>query len=109
MNRLKTTGAMFGLLTACLTPSVQAGEWNKETQITISAPVQVRDTVLPPGKYVLKLVAPDSSQNVVGIFNADGTRLQGMIMGWPAYRADADDQKLVTVSQPEGNQPAMLK
>jgi hypothetical protein len=109
MNRFKTTSAMLGLLTACVTPSVQAGVWNKETHITINQPVQVSDTVLAPGQYVLKLVAPDSSQSVVGIYNADGTRLQGMIMGWSAYRADAGAEKLVTVSQPEGNQPATLK
>jgi hypothetical protein len=58
---------------------------------------------------VLKLFEPNSSENVVGIYNADGTRLQGMVMGWSAYRAAAGDKKLVTVSQPEGNQPATLK
>src|SRR5579864_8214865 len=48
-------------------------------------------------------------QGIVSIYNADGTRPQGIIMGWAAYRVDAGDKKLFTVSEPEGSQPATLK
>jgi hypothetical protein len=30
-------------------------------------------------------------------------------MGWSAYRADAGDKKLFTISQPQGDQPAKLQ
>jgi hypothetical protein len=55
------------------------------------------------------LTEPDTDHSVVSIFNADGTRLEGIVMGWSAYRADAGDKKLFTISQPQGDQPAKLQ
>jgi hypothetical protein len=108
MNRIKITTAMLGLLTACFAPSLQADEFNKETRITTNQPLQVQNTVLPPGQYLFKLLAPDTEENVVTIFSADGRRLEGIVVGLAAYRADASDNKLLTVSQPVGDQPAVL-
>jgi hypothetical protein len=48
-------------------------------------------------------------QDVVSVYNADGTQPQGIILGWSAYREDAGDKQLFTVSQSQGNQPAALK
>src|SRR5258707_229109 len=106
MNRFKITTAMLGLLTAGFAPSVRADDNNKETRMTISGPLQVQDTILAPGQYVFKLAEPDTDHSVVNIYSADGARLEGIIMGWSAYRVDAGDKKLFTISQPQGNQPA---
>ena len=105
MNRLKTTTAMLGLLAAGFAPSMRADDSNKETRITINQPLQVQDVLLAPGQHVLKLIQP----GIVSIYNADGTRPEGVILGWSAYRIDAGDKKLITVSQSQGNQPATLK
>ena len=105
MNRFKITFAMLGLLTAGFAPSMQADATDKETHLTIDQPLQVQDILLAPGQYVFKLIEP----GVVSIYNADGTQPQGIVMGWNAYRADAGDKKLFTVSQSQGNQPATLK
>ncbi len=109
MNRLKITAAMLGLLTPCFAPSVRADERNKETRVTTKQPLQVQDTVLPPGQYLFKLLEPDTDENVVSIFNADGGRLEGIVIGTSAYRSNAGDKELLTVSQPVGEQPARLK
>ena len=58
---------------------------------------------------MFKLTEPDTAHSVVSIYNADGTRLEGIIMGWSAYRTNTGDNKLFTISQPQGNQPATLK
>jgi hypothetical protein len=108
MNRLKITTAMLGLLTACFAPSLQADDFNKETRITTNQPLQVQNTVLPPGQYLFKLLTPDIDENIVSIFSADSGRLEGTIVGLAAYRADASDNKQLTVSQPVGDQPAVL-
>ena len=105
MNRLTITTAMLGLLTAGLAPSMRADDSNKETRITINQPLQIQDVLLAPGQHVLKLIQP----GVVSIYNADGTRPEGLILGWSAYRTDAGDKKLITVSQPHGSQPSSLK
>ena len=105
MNRFKITFAMLGLLTAGFAPSMQADAIDKETHITINQPLQVQDILLAPGQYVFRLIEP----GVVSIYNAEGTQPQGIVMGWNAYRVDAGDKKLFTVSQSQGNQPATLK
>ena len=105
MNRFKTTAAMLGLLTAGFAPSMRADDSNKETRITINQPLQVQDVLLAPGQYVLKLI----DHGLVSIYNADGTKPEGIVSGWSAYRIDAGDKKLITVSQSQGNQPATLK
>jgi hypothetical protein len=99
------TAAALCLLSASFVPSMRADESNKETRLTVNQPLQVQDTLLTPGEHVFKLIAP----GVVSIYNADGTRPEGIILGWSAYRADAGDTKLFTISQPKGEQPAKLQ
>ena len=105
MNRFKITFAMFGLLTAGFAPSMRADARDKETHLTTNQPLQVGNILLAPGQYVFKLLDP----GVVGIYNSDGTQPQEIILGWSAYREDAGDKKLFTVSQSEGSQPATVK
>src|ERR1700720_4209391 len=105
MNRFRMTAATLGLLSAFFVPSMRADESNKETHLTINQPLQVQDILLAPGQYVFKLIEP----GVVSIYNADGTQSEGIILGWSAYRVDAGDKTLFTVSQSQGNQPATLK
>jgi hypothetical protein len=81
MNRFKIAGAALGLLTACFAHSLRADDRTKETRVATNQPLQVQDTVLPPGQYLFRLLEPDS------IFSADGTRLQGIVVGVSAYRA----------------------
>src|SRR5579864_4457612 len=109
MNRFRMTAATLGLLSACFAPSMRADENNKETRMTINGPLQVQDKLLAPGQYVFKLIQPDTARGIVSIYSADGARLEGIIMGWSAYRVDAGDKELFTISQPQGNQPATLK
>jgi hypothetical protein len=105
MNRLRITAATLGLLSAFFVPSLRADESNKETRLTINQPLQVQDILLAPGQHVFKLIEP----GIVSIYNADGTQSEGLILGWSAYRVDAGDKTLFTVSQSQGNQPATLK
>ena len=108
MTRLEMTLATLGMLSASFVPSVRADEWNKETHLTINVPVQIQDTVLAPGEYVFKLVELAGSSTVVSIFNSNGTRLETMMISLPAYRNDIDN-KLFTISDPQGDQPATLQ
>ena len=105
MNRIKMTAATLGLLSASFVPSMRADESNKETRLTVNQPLQVQDTLLAPGEHVFKLIAP----GVLSIYNADGTKAEGLILGMAAYRNDAGDKNLFTISQPAAGQPAKLQ
>ena len=109
MNRSTMTAVALGLLTISLAPSIRADDSNKETRMTINGPLQVQDILLPPGQYVFRLTEPNNAQSVVSIYNADATRLEGIIIGWSAYRIDAGADKVFAISQPEGDQPAKLQ
>jgi len=86
---------------------MRADNTDKETVMTIDRRLQVRNIVLDPGEHVFKLVQPNSDQTIVSIYNSDRTHLEGLLIGMPAQRLDIDD-KLFTISQPDGNQPAVL-
>ena len=76
------------LLSSTFIPSLQAGDENKQTTIAISEPVSVQGTILPAGKYVLRLEDPSSSRNLIAIFNGDGTRLITTVLALHAYRLE---------------------
>ena len=109
MNRLRPTLTMLCLVAAGFAPSMRADDFNHETHFTINQPLQVENTVLAPGQYVLKLTDLIANRVVVSIYNADGTQLDTIVMGVSVYREDSGDQKLMTVSQPQGNEPGKLK
>lgn len=88
MNRIALTIASVGLVGAALAPNMFADEWNKKTILTVNEPMQVPNKVLPPGKYVMKLLDSPSNRHIVQIFNADETQLQTTVLAIPNYRLE---------------------
>jgi hypothetical protein len=86
MYRIALAVATIGLAAAALAPTLRADEWDKKTIMTINEPLQVPGKVLPPGKYVLKLMDSQSDRHIVQIFNADESQLQTTILAIPNYR-----------------------
>jgi hypothetical protein len=105
---------VFAALAVCLissafVPSLKAGEFDKRTTITISHAVAVRDTILPPGKYVIKLQDDTlSGQNVIHIFNGEGTRLISTVLATHAYRLEQADRSDFSFYESPSGQPAAL-
>jgi LPXTG-motif cell wall-anchored protein len=64
----------------------RADEWNKKTTLTVSETIQIRDTVLEPGQYVLKLLDSQSDRHVVQIFNGDQTHIINTVLAIPRQR-----------------------
>ena len=65
-----------------------ADEWNKKTILTVNEPIQLPNKVLPPGKYVMKLLDSPSNRHIVQVFNGDETQLQTTILAIPNYRLE---------------------
>lgn len=66
--------------------SAQADEWNKKTVLTVNQPIQIRDTYLEPGQYVLKLLNSNSDRHVVQIFNGDESHIVNTVLAIPKER-----------------------
>jgi hypothetical protein len=76
----------ISLMSSAFVTSLKASESDEKTVITISQPVTVEGTVLPAGKYVLKLLDTFSSRDIVSIFNGDETELIMTVLAIHAYR-----------------------
>ena len=109
MKQFRTTALMLGVLCACFATASRADEQTKETHMTIDKPLQVRDMLLAPGRYVFRLTDPNTDHDVVSIYNAETNRLEGIVIGFHAYRVNADDEHIFTISQPQADQPAKLQ
>ena len=89
--------------------AAHADEANQLTKISFSEAVQVPGKVLPAGNYEFELVRSDSSQNLVQIFNADGTELFATVQTIPIERARETDGTSITLAQrPDGKPDALV-
>lgn len=64
----------------------RADQWNKKTILTVNQPIQVTETLLEPGQYVLKLADSNSDRHIVQIFNSDETQIIDTVLAIPNYR-----------------------
>ena len=90
-------------------PSARADEWNKKTILTVNETIQVPNKVLPPGKYVIKLLDSPSDRHIVQIFNGDETHLLTTILAIPNYRSAADRQNRIRFWETPPGQPKALR
>ena len=89
-------------------PSARADEWDKQTTLTFSEPVQIPGQVLQAGTYVFKL-ADMSSRNVVQIFTQDQEHLVATINAVPDYRPEPTDHTVVTLGESPAGSPQTLQ
>jgi hypothetical protein len=109
MKRLILAMASVGLLGIALAPNAPADEWNKLTVLTVDQPIQVPNKVLPPGKYVIKLLDSQSDRHIVQIFNADQTHLETTILAIPNYRLQPTGKTTFTFWETPPGQPKALR
>ena len=95
--------------TLAMLPQAKADEWNRETTVTFSSPVQIPGQVLPPGQYVFKLADNQADRHVVQIFT-EGRELLTTILAIPAYRLKPTDDTVITFEErPTGNPEAVKR
>ena len=98
----------MGLTAAIATSPARADEWNKKTTLTVGETIQIRDTVLEPGQYVLKLLDSQSDRHIVQIFNGDQTHIINTVLAIPRQRVyPADKTEFTFWETPPGNVRAM--
>ncbi len=109
MSRLALAVASIGILGSVIAPSVRADEWNKKTILTVNESIQVPNLVLPPGKYVMKLLDSPSDRHIVQIFNADETHLMTTILAIPNYRLQPTGKTVFGFWETPPGQPKALR
>lgn len=91
-----------------LTVHARADQWDKKTILTVNQPIQIRDTLLEPGQYVLKLYDSQSDRHTVQIFNRDQTHIINTVLAIPSERLEPADKSVFTFWEtPPGSPKAM--
>jgi len=117
MNRFKTITTVCGLALACalLAPNVKADDWNRKTEITFSAPVEIPGVhlvgwgVLPAGTYVFKILDSQSDRHIVQIFSKDELTVYATVLAIPNYRLKATDKTVMTFRERPAGEPEALR
>lgn len=86
----------------------KADAWDKKTILTVNQTIQVRDAVLEPGQYVLKLYNSPSERHIVQIFNADQSHIISTVMAIPKQRMEpTGDSQFTFWETPAGSARAL--
>lgn len=109
MKHLVLAVASIGLLGVAIAPSARADQWNKKTILTVNETIQVPNKVLPPGKYVIKLLDSPSNRHVVQIFDGDETHLLTTILAIPNYRLQPTGRTVFGFWETPPGQPKALR
>jgi hypothetical protein len=114
MKLFKGLASVLCLAALCVffVPAATADEWNKETVVTFSGPVEVPgvgEHNLPAGTYVFKILNSQSDRHIVQIFSQDKTHLYTTILAIPNYRLKATDKTVITFRERPAGQPEALR
>lgn len=98
----------LGLVVGMCTFRARADQWDKKTILTVNQPIQITDTYLDPGTYVLKLADSSSDRHIVYIFNANQNHLINTVMAIPNTRLrPTGNSEFVFWETPPGTARAM--
>jgi hypothetical protein len=90
-------------------PVAKADEWNKETVVTFSEPVEVPGKDLPAGTYVFKLADSNSDRSIVEIFTKDEEHLLTTFIAVPKARLTPANTTIVTFEEKSPGTPEAVK
>jgi len=97
-----------GLLCGVGVPSAHADEWNQETVLTFSQPVEIPGQILPAGTYRFILVDSVSDRNIVQIFSSDWSKLYATLFTVPSERREPTGETAIRFAERPSDQPGAL-
>jgi hypothetical protein len=112
MNIKSLASITLGIVIGCamMSAPAKADEWNQQTKITFSQPVEVPGRTLPAGTYWFVLANSDSDRNTVRILSQDWSTLYATVFTVPIDRLSPPDDTLLALATRESNEaPALVK
>src|SRR5215471_19887686 len=98
-----------GLLLTGAAVNANADEWNKKTYVTISQSIEVPGAILPPGRYVFKLLDSQSNRHIVQILNERENHVYATDLAIPRQRMDPADRTILTFYEVPGGGPEPVR
>src|SRR5260370_10419992 len=97
------------LLLTCAAPPANADAWNKKPYVTTSQAIEVPGAVLPPGKYVFKLMESPSNRHIVQIMNAEENHVYTTNLAFAKERMNPADKTVLTFYEMPGGGPEPIR
>ena len=88
--------------------TAHASEFNQQTKITFSAPIQIPGQVLPAGTYTFQQADPDDNPDIIQISNVDATRVITTLKTVPTERLEPFGDVAVTLANAGPGNPDYL-
>jgi len=88
-------------------PMARADEWNQQTKLSFSQPVEIPGGVLPAGTYWFKL-ADTQSHNVVEIYSSDWSKNYATLVTVPEYRSQSTNHTEIEFAERPHDKPEAL-
>ena len=87
----------------------KAEQWNKETIVTFTSPVEVPSKILPPGTYVFKLAGSQSDRQLVQILMQDQRQVLASIQAIPDYHVEPAEKTVIALTERPAAQTEALQ
>jgi hypothetical protein len=97
------------VLVGAFATAARAGECDKQTYLTFSAPVSLPGVGLPAGTYLFRHLDCSSNSNLLRITSADGSRLYATLLVLPERRPTASDEPTVVLGETRDGSPKVIK
>lgn len=110
LNALYLIGLMAPIL--LLTKPMMADEWNKKTEFTFSAPVEIPGSVLPAGEYVFEIADNQSGRDIVQVYSKDSQgreHLRASLVTTAIQLPDAPDKSTVHFEERHSGSPSAIE
>lgn len=102
-------GITLGIIIGCMmTVPARADQWNQQTKLTFSQPVQIPGKILPAGTYWFVLAENVADRDIVQVFSEDRTKVYATIFTVPTERANSADDTLLTFADESDGRPALV-
>jgi len=111
MKHLQKFGILLvgGLLLTGAATRANADEWNKKTYITIGQSIEVPGAILPPGRYVFKLLDSQSDRHIVQVMNERENHVYCTNLAIPKQRMEPADKTILTFYEIPGGGPEPVR
>jgi hypothetical protein len=98
-----------GLVLTGAATLAKADAWNKKTYVTTSQSIEVPGAVLPPGKYVFKLLNSETNRHIVQIMNERENHVYATNLAIPKQRMEPADKTVLTFYEMPGGGPEPIR
>jgi hypothetical protein len=98
-----------GMLLTGAATKANADVWNKKTYINTSRSIEVPGAILPPGRYVFKLLDSPSNRHIVQILNDRENHVYTTNLAIPKQRMEPADKTILDFYEMPGGGPEPVR